>query len=153
MELNYNFKKFVDKAKFIFIILNNEGTLEYLNDEACKVFEYSKEEVIGKNWFDIFLPECDRAKLSYSWKQSIDSGQELFNNYTNNLITKYDKKRIIEWNNSFEKDKNGFVKKIISVGRDITNSSHGLEGNIKILFSLNERIKELNFFYSFSKLM
>ncbi len=153
MGLNDNFKKYVDKAKFIFVILNNNGTIEYFNDEACKVFEYSKEEVIGKNWFDTFFPITDSEKLKYNWEQRLKSAQELFSNYTNNLITKYDKKRVIEWNNSYERDENGFVTKILGVGRDITNSSHGLEGNIKILFSLNERIKELNFFYSFSKLM
>jgi two-component system, sensor histidine kinase and response regulator len=40
----------------VVVVADDEKVMQ-VNKKACKIFGYSKDEIIGKNWFDNFIPD------------------------------------------------------------------------------------------------
>ena len=43
--------------------LNRHGDVDYVNPHFTEVTGFKPEEALGKNWFERFVPERDRAEL------------------------------------------------------------------------------------------
>ncbi|MCK4922670.1 MAG: PAS domain S-box protein [Bacteroidales bacterium] len=53
----------LDCAGVMFIEINTDGIVTLVNKKACEIFGYKESEMIGKNWFDNFLPEGIRINI------------------------------------------------------------------------------------------
>jgi len=49
-------QKFLDIAGVMIVSLNTRGEVNLINRQGCKILGYKQKEIIGKNWFDNFLP-------------------------------------------------------------------------------------------------
>ncbi|HKJ81642.1 MAG TPA: PAS domain S-box protein, partial [Ignavibacteriaceae bacterium] len=47
----------IELAEVIILVLNKDGNVELVNRKACEVLGYEKEEIIGKNWINNFVPD------------------------------------------------------------------------------------------------
>src|SRR5690606_18185532 len=54
------FRIFLEKVNLLYISLNTKGTLVAVNDYFLTYTGYTREEVIGRNYFDVFLPENEK---------------------------------------------------------------------------------------------
>ena len=59
------------------IILDFESTFEDM--------PHKKEEVLGKNWFDIFISESDKQKVLEVFRTIIKDGTKEFKTYNNDI--------------------------------------------------------------------
>ncbi|APH39670.1 PAS domain S-box protein [Methanohalophilus halophilus] len=110
----------LDAAEVIFVVLDPEGRVTFSNQKTSELLGFPKNEIIGKNWIDNFIPpeykEPVRQVLS-----GIESGKiEIVQGYENPVITSDNEERIIEWHNSVLRDYNGKVESIIASGLDVT---------------------------------
>jgi len=48
---------YLEFAPVFFVVLNEKGEIAYVNNWTLEKTGYSLVEVLGKNWFDIFIPE------------------------------------------------------------------------------------------------
>ncbi|MCK5430038.1 MAG: PAS domain S-box protein, partial [Anaerolineales bacterium] len=49
-------QQYLDLANTIFIALNTKGEVTLINRKGCEVLGYKEYEVIGKSWFENFVP-------------------------------------------------------------------------------------------------
>ncbi len=111
---------YLDMAAFIFIIINPQGQVTMINRKGCEVLGYEKDEIIGKNWFDHFLPHHVSTKVKDVFRQIIDGNLESLEFYENTVLTSNNEERLIAWRNTILRDEAGNVTGSLSAGEDIT---------------------------------
>lgn len=113
-------------ANDIVVILDEEGKIEYINEKGCNFLGYQREEIIGKDWFENFIPTKERERVREVFQKI--KKEEFENNtsvYKNPVVTKNNEIRIILWNNTIIKNKK---IKVLSFGTDITEEEINKEG-------------------------
>ena len=51
------FEQYLAIAGFIVVVLDSNQEVVLINKKGCEILERKEEEVIGKNWYDNFVPE------------------------------------------------------------------------------------------------
>lgn len=110
---------YLDLANSFFIVLDSNERVKLINKIGAKILGYRKEEIIGKNWFDNFLPKKERPKVKKVFEKILKGNVDPVETFENKIITK-DGIRVIEWHNSYIKNSKGKIVSIISAGDDIT---------------------------------
>jgi len=114
------FRKVLESLELLAISLDNKGNIIFCNEYVLKLTGWKREEVLGKNWFNIFIHEDIIDAVKYSvFNKAIETG-ELSTHHQNNIITRTGDQRIINWNNTFRYDSLGNVINLTSIGEDIT---------------------------------
>lgn len=135
-------KDFVDNivktANTIILTLDKEANITTLNDYGLLLTGYKKEDVIGNNWIDMFIPEEER-KVLHSVFKDVFYGKNLHWGHENLIVCHDGTQRLISWQNSLLQDKTGHTLGVLSIGSDITEKSK-MEGALK---DSEERLKTI----------
>ena len=111
---------YLDVAGVLLLAIGADQKVTLINKMGCRVLGYSEKEIIGKNWFDHFVPEEEREMLRAAFIGNIN-GRKKPSGYNENVIlTKKGERRIIAWNNTVITDANGNIVSSLSSGEDIT---------------------------------
>lgn len=115
----------LNTTNVIVIQLDLNGNVVIVNKAVEKITGYSKEELIGKNWFSILVP---RQKYPHVWKLFEDfiSKNQIIEYFENPILTKSGEERIISWRNSILKSEEKVVG-TLSFGIDITENLYVLD--------------------------
>ncbi|KAA3664868.1 MAG: PAS domain S-box protein [Chloroflexi bacterium] len=113
------FRTVLETVQMIGLMLDAEGNITFCNDYLLSLTNWQREEVIGQNWFNTFLPTKVQAGVSRIFQKTFESG-EFPPYYENKIITRDGKERLIGWNNTALWDNNGRVIGVTSIGQDIT---------------------------------
>ncbi len=112
-------RKYLKIAANIFIVINENQEVELINKKGCEVLGYSSNEIIGKNYFDHFIPE-EQKKVSKNVFLQLMKGEIGLEEYNENQVLTKNEPRIIAWHNTLVFDKNKKITGILSSGEDIT---------------------------------
>ena len=104
----------------IIVFVRSDEIVVDINQKGCEVMEYSKNEVVGKNWFDIFIPQSVREEMRLSFHQLLE-GTYRRGHSEKQVLTKSGQERIIGWLNLPIKDEKGEFTGAILSGQDITD--------------------------------
>ena len=115
-----NFQKILDIAGVILLVLNADQTVSLINEKGCEVLGYEYSEMIGKNWFDNFIPERDREKTRAVFAELIAGNVEPIEYFENFILAKDNSLRIIAWHNAVLRNDTGQITATLSSGEDIT---------------------------------
>ena len=117
--LSENLKHYLDLTRVMFVVLDTHETVKMINRRGCDILGYSEEEVIGKNWFETFLPGgiISEVKIAYNKMMQGKDPEEFFENP---VIRKNGDERIIYWHSTILKDDKGKIVGVLSSGEDIT---------------------------------
>lgn len=126
-------QQYIDMSGGIMFALNLQGEITLINRMGCKILEYNKEELLGKNWFDTCIPERIREPLkiifeAFTAGKSRREIETIFEKFSgselefrvNPVLTKSGTERLVIWANSTIKDESGNMIGVISSGQDIT---------------------------------
>jgi PAS domain S-box-containing protein len=102
----------------VIIGLSSTGIIIEFNPEAEKVFKRKRNEVIGGNYFDLFIPEPLRKKVESDMKQILSDG--LPNRFENLVKSATGDQLNIEWTAHKLFDEKGILTGIITIGENIT---------------------------------
>jgi len=114
------FAKFLDIAGVILLAMNADQEVILMNKKGCGVLGYSHEEIIGKNWFDNFLPERLREEVVEVYNKLVAGEVEPVEDYENPVLIKSGEERLIAWHNVVLYDEQGKFMYTVSSGEDIT---------------------------------
>jgi len=111
--------RIISSAPNIIVGLGEDSRIFIFNKFAEELTGYKSEDVLGKEWIDMFIPEEDKKEIHSVWKDIV-SNQMISHQFENYIILKSGIKRLIRWNNSLLTENNQF-KMILSIGEDITD--------------------------------
>ena len=103
----------------IILVLDTEAKIAYINPYMEQITGYRQEEVLGKDWFDTFLPPADHDQIRTLFKQAIRNIQTQGN--VNPIATKTRQILQIQWYDKTLRDTNGNVMGLVSVGLNVTD--------------------------------
>ena len=113
-------QKYVDVAGSIIGVINKDLKVTLVNQKACDVLGYNKDEIIGKNWFDTVLPVYVREKTKEAYLGVIESKLEPPEYSEKPILTKTNEERLIFWHDAVLRDEDNNIIGTISSGDDIT---------------------------------
>ena len=113
-------ERYISLAPAIVLALDSRGAITLLNEQGCIILGYRLEEVIGKSWFDLFIPEKDRDRIREIFRQLM-TGQVEPNRFVDNpVLTRSGAEKIIRWHNTALHDENGAISGTLGFGEDVT---------------------------------
>jgi two-component system NtrC family sensor kinase len=113
-------QQYLNIAGVIIIAIDEKGGITLINRKGCEVLGYTEEEIIGKNWFDLCVPEKAREKRKELFRAVMAGEEEEGVDYENTIITKSGEERIIAWHNTTLYDEKWEIIGTLSSGEDIT---------------------------------
>jgi len=111
---------YLDIAGVMLVALNACGEVTLINRRGCQVLECSEGEVIGKNWFDTFLPEQLRQQVKQVFDGLMAAGQLDHSSHESSILTVTGKEKTIRWTNTVVFDEAGKALGTLGSGEDIT---------------------------------
>lgn len=119
-EAEFYFRQMLEKIKLVALLLDIRGNITFANDYLLELTGWKRKEVVGKNWFDLFIPEDNREIIKQIFSAVVAGGQ-LVTNYENEILTKKHVKLMLAFTNTTIRG--GFddnVVAIASIAQDIT---------------------------------
>ena len=113
-------KLYLDVAGVMLLLLDVDQTVAMVNRKGCEILGYEESEIVGKNWFDNFVPERIREDVKEIFNQVIAGNVSAVEFYANPIITKDGSEKYISWHNSTITNGGDVITKILSSGEDIT---------------------------------
>ncbi|MHA2424254.1 MAG: PAS domain S-box protein [Candidatus Thorarchaeota archaeon] len=111
---------YLDIAGVMLVALNSEGLVTLINQRGLEILGYNENEILGKNWFNMFVPEKDRKQTLLVFKQLMKGEIEPVEYFKNLVVSKSGEEHLIAWHNTILKDSKGRVIGTFSSGEDIT---------------------------------
>jgi len=117
-ESNRRWQFLLDNMELIVVGLGNQGQIEYVNPFFLKLTGYAEAYVLGKFWFEQFIPNNQKSELKQAFQEIM--ANHFHSHYQNSIITQSGEERMIAWNNTLLQDVEGTAIGTISIGEDIT---------------------------------
>jgi PAS domain S-box-containing protein len=124
VEADRRWHSLLDNVQLIVVGLDQDGNVEYINPFFLQLTGYTKEEVLGKDWFNHFLPSSQKTTVQISFQEVLE--HNFHPHYQNSIVTKLGEERMIAWSNTLLQNTEGQPIGTISIGEDITER-HNLE--------------------------
>ncbi len=115
-----NARRYLDIAGVIILVLNKKEEITLINQKGCQILGYNSEDIIGKKWFDNFLPKHINEQVKEVFHKILAGDISPVEYFENPILTKHGQERIIAWHNTFLKDDAGNITGSLSSGEDIT---------------------------------
>ncbi len=138
LELRESERRFSDllqNVKLVSMMLDSEARITFCNEYLLRLTGRQRAEVIGKNWFEIFIPP-DQLGQQADFAAFLTNSPEAWH-IENEIITRTGERRLIRWNNSLLHSGSGEMIGTASIGEDITEQKRA-----------ELRIKRLNRVYA-----
>jgi len=119
-ESEARFRDLLININLIAMTIDTVGAITFCNPYLLRLTGYAPEEVLGKNWFDIFIPQEDREGLHSLFSKGI-GGSSFPVHHENAIVTREGARRMISWDNTILRNAAGEVIGCASVGRDTTD--------------------------------
>ncbi len=113
-------QQYLDIAGVILVVIDRDQTVSLINRKGIEILGHAEAEVLGRNWFDCFLPERIRHEVKTAFEEMLNGNVEPIEYYENPVLTEAGEERVIAWHNTVLRDERGRIIATLSSGRDIT---------------------------------
>ncbi|MBI9010259.1 MAG: PAS domain S-box protein [Tenericutes bacterium] len=113
-------QNYLDIAGVMLIVLNTQGEITLINQKGCHIIGLSEDEIVGKNWFDNFIPKDNAKEIKSVFNDIFNNQAELVSHYENPIINSQGEERYISWDNTLIRDADNNIIGVLSSGKDIT---------------------------------
>lgn len=113
------FRLMLENVQLITMMIDKEGCISFCNDFMLELTGFTRDEVIGQNIFDLFIPADERNETRERFNKMLESS-DLWFPLTNHIQTKNGETHLVNWNNTILFDISGNVTGFASIGEDIT---------------------------------
>ncbi len=114
-------------APVIMLVLGRDQRVKQINRMGCIILEGNEEDIVGKNWFDHFIPESIREDLRNQYITLMETANlytdvlEYFpEGFSHSLLTLRGKIKMLTWHNTLLLDQKGSVIGTLSSAEDLT---------------------------------
>lgn len=127
----------IENANIMIIVLDLNGNITLFNKMAEAITGYMREEVLGKNYFEYFVPNDKYPKVYESFLNFSKSKIVKYDNYENYIKTKSGEERYISWRDSANIYDNKVIG-MISFGIDMSMAKTAEEAVVKFTYAFEQ---------------
>lgn len=109
----------VDLIDAIVVMLDTKANVKFINKRGAEILGYIREEMIGKNWVENYLPENEKTNVGGVIENLVGGYVEEHKYVENEVLTK-NGKILVGWRNAVMKDQDGQIIGTLDIGEDIT---------------------------------
>jgi PAS domain S-box-containing protein len=114
-------QKYLDVAGVMLVAIDSEQRVGLINKKGCEILGYKEEEILGKNWFNNFLPERVQREVQAIFQRLMCQQERTVpERHENPILTKSGDERLMAWQNTVLRDDAGRVIATLNSGEDIT---------------------------------
>jgi len=117
-ESERRFREMLENVELISMTLDKNGRVTFCNDYLLRLTGWEREEVIGADWFERFIPEAN-PEVKKLFFDTIEAGTIPLH-HENPIKTRGGELRQIVWNNTMLRDAAGKFIGTASIGDDVT---------------------------------
>ena len=117
-------QQYLDVAGVMIVALDDKGVITQVNRKGCEILESAEEGIVGKNWFQNFLPENDAQEVQKIFHQLMKDQTPGAEYVENRIITAMGVEKIMAWHNALLRNPQGKIVGTLSSGEDITERKH-----------------------------
>ncbi len=118
-ESERRFSDTLTNIEMIAVMADMTGEITYCNDYLLRLTGWKREEVIGRNWYEMFLPDEEKAKVSELLDRVQPTGEILLH-MENKIKLRSGEQRLVKWTNTTLRGPDGQVIGVAALGDDIT---------------------------------
>src|SRR5437870_13782327 len=107
-ESDRRFREMLDTIELAAVLLDVVGLITYVNPYIVALSGYTKEELIGRNFFETFLSADRRELESSAFTSNIGRGV-IAAHYEMEIITSRGDHRMVLWNNTIPRSPQGSI--------------------------------------------
>jgi PAS domain S-box-containing protein len=113
---------YLDLTALIVVMLRPDRTVGYINQLGAETLGFTKEEIIGTDWFNRFIP-ADARENALRRFETVISGDSVIRQYHENaIILRSGEVRTVRWSTALIKRPDGTVEGALGSGLDITEN-------------------------------
>ena len=116
------FREILENIQLAAVMLDCHGNVTFCNDYLLGMTGWQRDEVVGRNSFELFIPEEYRERLENTFYRVMKRGRVL-SHVAFELRTRTGERRLISWNNTLLCDSLGEVIGVTCIGEDVTERS------------------------------
>lgn len=114
-------RELLDNLQLIAVLIDPSGLVLYANPRFLEVTGYRAEEVLHRDYVEMFLPAAAREHVRAIFLPAI--AQDTFpRHFSNPIATRSGEQRMLRWSNTALRSPQSKVLAMISIGEDVTES-------------------------------
>lgn len=113
-----HFREMLENVELIAMTIAKDGTVTFCNDCLLQTTGWTREEVIGADWFSKFIPDSE-PEVKRLFFETVEAGA-VPPHYENSIQTRRGELRAVHWNNTMLRDAAGDIIGTASIGEDVT---------------------------------
>lgn len=138
-------QRYLDTVESIMVALDTNACITLVNRKGCDLLGYEEQELLGKNWFEIFLPPEDREGVEQVFQKLMLGNIQPVEYYENPITTRNREERVIAWHNSILRDDKDKIIGTLAAGEDITKRKRA-EEKAQVLLNENRGLTHRLFY-------
>jgi PAS domain S-box-containing protein len=111
---------YLNLAQVAIVALDHEGRVVRINRKGCEILRHEHAGVVGKDWFESFVPERLRDDLADVHRRLMNGDVAPVEYFENPVVTRDGEERLVAWHNTVLRDPDGRIVGTLSSGEDIT---------------------------------
>ncbi len=113
------FQKTLEQINLVGFRIEKDETVSFCNDFLLKVTGWSREEVIGSNFFELFVAPAERAVRRQEFYRALQNGG-FFDHSERSMLGKDGQSRYIQFSSVVLNSTKGEITAITRIGEDVT---------------------------------
>ena len=111
---------YLDVAGTMLVVLDREGRVLVINRKCCAILDRTEDEMLGRDWFEIAVPEHEREPLRTGYGQLMRGTAPLVERRESSVLAQGGALRTIAWHHTLLHDPDGAIAGTVSAGEDVT---------------------------------
>jgi len=113
-------QEYLHVAGVMILALDAGGEITLINDKGCEILGGGREDIIGRNWLDTFVPQRYRDETRAVLERLRAGDIESVEYREGPVVTLGGEERVIAWHNAAFADGDGGFAGVLCSGEDIT---------------------------------
>ncbi len=114
-------QSYLNLSPAIILAVDRDANITLINERGCLILECPREGVLGKNFFDTFVPESSRDVMRQAFQRMLDGNADTFGDVDDTVLTVSGRSKFIRWRHTIIRDETGAITGVLSSGQDLSD--------------------------------
>jgi PAS domain S-box-containing protein len=114
------FQQYLNVAGVLIVVITADHAVALINKTGCELLQRNEHDVIGKDWFEMYVPERFRDEAKAVFSRMIAGARQPAEEFQNPVLTESGEERTIAWHTTVLRNETGTIYATLSSGEDVT---------------------------------